>query len=266
MRWSSSLYRKKINSIVNTFYREQRIAMLHTARCGSGVLGTMLNAHSKIHWGKEIFNEYMNIEKSEDGSAFVEHIIAQNQQQEISRFFGFETKYLPQQHLCDRCINMDLEAYVTLLRTLKYSKFIVLHRKNYLRRAVSVQVGRQTRQWHSKQEATSPVKVTIDVNAFMTGSRRDPLLDLFRCIDENYSRLKKLLSQDDTLFLTYEDDILEDPGVAYKKVCTFLGINDESPGITYRRTNPFSYEEMVINFEEVKATLKDTTYSWMLDD
>jgi len=262
---------KKINRFLNIFYRKEQIAMFHMGRCGSTVLGNMLNAHSKVFWDSEIFvkhMKYMQSEKSKEKKGFVERTIEWSCHRKVSRIYGFETKYLSQQHLSHKFINMDLEDYITLLLKLGFSKFIVLHRKNYLKRAISVQAGRQTKKWHSEQDATAPEKITIDINSFTTEDeiRQEHILDLFRCADESFNRLKKLLSHNDTLFLTYEDDILEDPRVAYKKVCDFLGVVDEAPKIELHRTNPFRYEDMVINFEKVKAVLKDTNYSWMLDD
>ena len=58
---------------------------------------------------------------------------------------------------------------------------------------------------------------------------------------------------------------MENPRVAYGKVCDFLGVADESPAIAMRRMNPFGYEDVVMKFEEVKAALMDTQYSWMLN-
>lgn len=240
--------------------------MFHTGRCGSTVLGNMLNAHSKVFWPSEIFVEFMRTEKNVNKKRFVEDTIEQSRQSSVSMVYGFETKYLPQQHLSQRCINMEIEDYISLLRKINFSKFIVIRRKNYLRRAISAQVGSKTKKWHSMQNITSSEKITIDINSFSTGVTQEPILELFCCMDESFDRLKMLLSHDDTLFLTYEDDILEDPRVAYRKVCEFVGIVDESPIIELRRTNSFRYEDIVINFKEVQAILKDTKYSWMLDD
>ena len=240
--------------------------MFHIGRCGSTVLGNMLNAHSKVFWGNEIFAKFMRNEKKEIKKGFVEHTIEQSRQSRVSLIYGFETKYLPQQQLSHKCINMDLKDYIALLRKLNFRKFIVIHRKNYLRRAISAKVGMQTKKWHSRREVTFPEKISIDMNSFTTGVIQEPILELFRCIDENYKRLNALLSHDDTMYLTYENDILKDPRVAYKKTCDFFGIKDESPKINFYRTNPFRYEDIVINFGEVANILKGTKYSWMLDD
>ena len=78
--------------------------------------------------------------------------------------------------------------------------------------------------------------------------------------------LKTILLNDDTLELIYEEDILENPKVAYDKVCKFLSIAEKSPRIQFRRTNPFTIAEVVVNIAEVRDALKSTKYSWMVDD
>ena len=256
-------YRKAIN---NLFYRKEQIATFHTGRCGSTVLAYMLNDHSKIYWDSEPFEPYMKHPQNTYKKEFVENVLDLSRHREVSKIYGFETKYLPHQHLSHKCINMDIEDYILFLREINFSKFIVIQRKNYLRRVISAEVGRQTNRWHSQKDVTSPVKVTININYFVEGVYQGPILELFRIRDENFNRLKKLLSHDDALFLTYENDILDNPKVAYRKICDFIGVSDETPKIKLRRTNPFNYENLITNYAEVRAALIDTKYSWMLDD
>ena len=257
--------RKIIYRLLNIYYRKKYVAMLHPGRCGSTVLGNMLNAHTQISWAGEIFERYMGLEKYKKVNRFTEKMIGMSRDESLSRIYGFETKYLPQYHLSYKCLNLSIENYITLLRNLGFSHFIILHRKNYLRRAISDQVGKQKGEWHSKEQSISPTKVTIDINSFQAGVRKEPLLELFSSMDESLDRLKRSL-QSNYLLLTYEEDIQDDPRVGYRKVCEFLNVDDEVVDISLRRTNPFTYEQMVANFEEVKAYLKDTKYSWMLDD
>jgi len=265
MKWSILYpYKKMIN---NLFYRKKQVATFHMGRCGSTVLAYMLNDHSKIYWDSEPFSPYMEGRKKHyDKKEFVEHTLEMSRHREISMIYGFETKYLPQQHLSHNCINMELENYIAVLEELNFSSFIVLHRKNYLRRVISTLIATQTEIWHSKKTAASPEKVIVPINSSDNGVLAAPILELFQIMDESFNHLKKLLATRDTLSLIYEDDILEDPRVAYRKVCEFIGVEDESPKIKLYRTNPFSYEDTVINFGEVKSTLLNTKYSWMLDD
>jgi hypothetical protein len=168
--------------------------------------------------------------------------------------------------LTENVINMPLEDYMRLLRRLGFAKFIVLHRKNYLRREISTLVGLKTGEWHSKKNKDTATRVRVRINSSVSGVGNEPLLELFRSLDEAHDKLTGLLSPAEALLLSYEEDILEDPRIAYRKVCRFLGIDDASPTVKLKRTNPFSCEELVENFHEVKTVLKDTKYSWMLDD
>lgn len=251
---------------MNGLVREEQVAMLHPGRCGSSVLGGMLNAHRRIYWAGELFEPYTHTDNTRDKDEFVTEILRRGRNRKVSRIFGFETKYLSQQHLSHRCINMDLADYITLLRRLGTTRFIVLHRKNYLRYAVSARVGASTKKWHTRQEAAAPEQVYLDVDHFWVGVRQQPLLELFNILDESYARVRRLLPGDDTLYLTYEDDILDDPKHAYTKVCRFLGLPEEDPAIGLRRTNPFSPRDIVVNFGEIEETLRGTPYAWMLED
>jgi hypothetical protein len=68
------------------------------------------------------------------------------------------------------------------------------------------------------------------------------------------------------LHLSYEEDIVADPLRAYSRVCEFVGIEPAAPRVDLVRTNPFSYDAILDNVDEVRAVLKDTKYAWMLDN
>lgn len=242
------------------------VAVFHIARCGSTVLGEMLSQHTKIHWAGESFHTNHERPPYVPSEHFVESTIEQGQALCTRPFYLFATKFLPTQHLRQRQIGMDLEAYISLLRSLGFSKMLVLHRRNYLRRQISAKVGNSTQVWHMQHENTNAHRVKLDVNDMGIWEHNAPIVDLFNWIDEHYQRLLALLTDDDLLYLSYEDDILQDPMIAYKKVCTFLEIEPESPQITLQRTNPFRYEEMLENFNEVQAALQTSPHAWMLAD
>jgi len=253
-----------INKSLNICFRKKNVAMFHTGRCGSTILGNMLNAHSKVFWASEIFERFMRLDGNEIRDDILTSTINLSRHSRISNIYGFETKYLPEQNLSEKCLNVSIEDYIRSLRALGFSYFIILHRKNYLKRAISVQVAKEIGKWHSKERVVSAKKVYIDINSFQTGFRQEPLLDLFASMDESYDRLRHSVPSN-SLFLTYEDDILNNPLSAYEKVCEFLDLKNEKPEINLHRTNPFSYEQMVLNFEEIEAVLRNTKYSWMLD-
>lgn len=251
----------------NQLHREQNIAMFHTGRSGSTVLGEMLSRHSEVCWGGEVLGRmdkrYRVLMKRPDP---VRSIIEHSCYARKSKIYGFETAYLPQQHLREEWINMELEEYVGLLRQIGFSKFIVLHRNNYLRKLVSLLVANKNNELHTTREIKRATKIEINIEACSIGKKHLPLLELFRTADASFSRLKSILPKDKSIFLFYEEDILQDPEIAYEKICDFTGIKKESPHVRLKRTNAFSLEDIIQNIDEVKALLAPTQYSWMLED
>jgi LPS sulfotransferase NodH len=247
----------------------KNVVMFHTGRCGSTVLGRMLNKHPDIYWAGEIFVAMPKRHRDvEPGPGALKTIIAKSRRDGRATgktFYGFELKYLPQQHLRDKFINMPLEDCLVLLRRLRFSRFIVLHRENYLRKAISAEVGRHTGHWHARSKPGQATRVTLDLQSFGPAKQRAPLLELFRGLDENHEKVTRLLANDQVLHLSYERDIMQDPRNAYRKTCEFLGVVPGSPQIDLARTNPFSYDAMVANMPAVSALLQNTEYAWMLD-
>jgi len=244
--------------------KRKYVVMLHEGRCGSQVLGNMLDEHGDIHWAGEIFEPHMGVETDVRGERLLQRVIDASRASGRSKVYGLEIKYLSQLQLSDQCLDMDLGELVASLRALGFTYFIVLHRMNHLRRTVSAQVGRKQGKWHSCKKADKPTRVRIDVDSVESGRERKFLLDVFADMDRDFKRVSELLA-DQALFMTYEDDVCADPRAGYEKICTFLGVECENPEISLRRTNPFSYEQIVENFDDVKAVLRGTQYEWMLD-
>lgn len=159
--------------------------MFHTGRCGSAVLGYMLAAQGGIFWAEEIFNgtqnRYAKLASTPDA---VNHILRRSIAEPRSlralvrrseyprryRVYGFETKYLRGQDLCQGWINLGLPEYIALLDSHGFDQFIVLHRHNHLRMLVSWEVARTTGVWHSRTSAgAGPVQVELPVADFAWG-------------------------------------------------------------------------------------------------
>ena len=246
--------------------RRTDIVMFHTGRCGSTVLGQMLNQHPAITWAGEIFNPFMNTPHELSGQKFVETVISQSRNEVSTDYYGFETKYLPQQHLSATCVNLEIEHYLSQVHQLGFTRFLLLHRENYLRRAVSVAVANSTNNWHTSEDISKPSSVFIDLHSFQTGMQTSTLLDLFDNLDSSLTRIKALIHEHARLFLSYEEDILNDPSCAYKKVCDFLNLKPKHSEIDLKKTNPFSLSELICNYDEVCEALSGTRFEWMLKD
>jgi len=250
----------------NTLFRKQNIAMMHIGRVGSTVLGDMMNQHPLIFWDGEPFEKLMRIGSNKPND-FTERIIEASRNKQKTTIYCFATKFMPEQHLWEECIDMDLSSYITLLKEKKFNEFLFIKRENYLRQVVSVLVGRMKKEWHSQNRTDKVTKVRIDIDNYVAGfNLKLSLIDYFKRIDAQYQLLESLLKTDKILTISYENDIEKDPFVAYNKVCVFLKVANENPKISYRKTNPFLLEDMIENYDEVKQVLKETKYEWMLEN
>lgn len=178
--------------------------------------------------------------------------------------YGFETKYLREQHLQPGWIGLDLADYLALLDAHRFDRFIVLHRHNYLRMLVSRAAGRTTGAWHSRAAAAGPAQVELPVANFVWRSWCGSLLECLRDLDAQHARLLGLLDGRRVLHLNYEEHISADPAVAYRAVCDFLGLLAPPVAVRLRKTNPFPLQQSVRNWDEVVGALSGTEYAWML--
>ena len=85
-------------------------------------------------------------------------------------------------------------------------------------------------------------------------------------MDEQYQKLHTALEGEDVLNLTYENDIMQDPVRAYKKVCNWLELEEKPVKINLARTNNRGLNEVVENWGEVVSTLEGTDYAWMVEE
>ncbi|MBK9332795.1 MAG: hypothetical protein IPM96_10450 [Ignavibacteria bacterium] len=265
--------------------RKGNIALFHLGRCGSSVLAFMLKSNPDIFWdGENIGDFYLKKLESEKLHGNVNHlsdIVADVEELKMTnnpitflkirmywtlkKYYGFETKFSKGEHLREEILNIQLDDYIDLLSKIGFENFIILKRENYLKQILSYHIAEKTKIYHSTKDKTMPDTVNIDVYNCWMGSIEKPLLEIFEDMDNDYTELNNLLKDKKLLNLTYEEDIQNDPIVAYKKVCDFLDVDYHSPKIVHKRTNPFKIEEIVENFDELKLYLDYTKYAWMLD-
>lgn len=254
-----------VNRTLNRFIRKEKVAMFHIGRCGSTVLADMLNQHNDIFWANEIFNSFHNKTNYEmnHNIDFAENLIRRGLNRNASKIFGFETRYLPLQDI-PFLINADLKQYVDLLLDLGFKKFIILYRKNLLKRAVSFEVSKKSNNWHRKINASEPFKISFNPHRFPDDTGINDLIESISFIEGINDKLKKIIGAGNFLELSYEDDIQNDPYIAYEKVCDYLQINYLSPNIQYKKTNPFSLKEILYNYDEVTEYFENSSYEWMI--
>lgn len=249
--------------------RPGNAVMFHVGRCGSTVVGKMLNQHPKIHWASElyprVFDEWRRSnagvetvgQMPQDAIAYLKN----DMRFALHRFYGFEMKPF-HFHL----VGYSEEAFLDHLKTLGFSHYIHLDRKNRLRKIISSVVAHQTR-YHLKHGAKPQLtKVHLDIHDLKIDFDRKPLIEYLSDYDRDMHKLETLLKDRNTLHLTYEDDIQEDPQKAYAKICGFFGIPTARASAKLARTNPFPLKDMVENYKEVEQALTRTPYEWMLEE
>lgn len=244
------------------------VVMFHVGRCGSTALGNMINQNSDILWRGEIYHTRWE----SDGFAYRTDrdwkIWTENEIQLAgSRVFGFEFKVVKHQHL--KIVNMNICEYIQMLENIGVKKFIILERKNYLRRMISQYVGSKTKLRHLRANQNANLKqIELPVKNINFGD--GPNMSLFEAlslIDFTYRSLETQLISKDFMKISYEDDMIS--GSMYQlvsKLCDFLEIENIDASLENSRTNPFPIKDILINFKAVQDHLSGTKYEWMIYD
>jgi hypothetical protein len=221
----------------------------------------MLGQHLQVHWGDELFHR---VEAKTPGfrptPRWVRSVIEVAVHERRCGYFGFETIAT---HFGPHCIDMSVEEYVSILKELGFCHFIVLTRRNLLRVVISGLIAEHSGKWHSASGPSGLTRVTVDPGA-PWGAWAPSLTGILEYYLNYYAEFDGPLAHERRLDLNYEADIESDPVVGYRKVCRFLDIEPETLAIPLGRTNPFSIEEMVINYDEVSDALRGTRFEWML--
>lgn len=261
---TARLIRRQVLKAKHKPSRQTNTAMLHAGRCGSSVLADMLNQHPDMRWANEPFENmkayYYNMPDTSRGY----NRIADSIFRSAHPHYGFDSKYLPEQHLRKELANKTPVTYAELLKSLGFNRCILLDRKNHLRRAASIAIGTDTKQWGTF-EAPGRFTTTINLDRFVSYGEEMPLLDFFSALNTRYSEIKDAFRGMQILELTYENDILVDPTQAYIKSCDYIGIKPQkNVAVRLRKQNPLPLSELIENYDEVASLLHGTEFEWML--
>ena len=238
--------------------------MFHSGRTGSTVLADMLNQTNDIFWDGEFYNKMLTNSYPELNfikNSFTKLKIRSNRAG--LNFYGCEVKLISHPHLDNSQIS--LPDFFNGLKKTGFNYYIILERKNKLRQLVSNAIAIQKGKWHNrKDESSKKEKVFVDFHA-LTQNKYESFVDFVLHVEETYATLNELLKGEKVLKLTYEDDILNDPFVAYNKVLDFLDVKNRNEiSINFKKTNPYLLTDNIINYNELKEMVKNTKYEWML--
>jgi len=239
-----------------TFFDQRKnIVMFHLGRCGSTALSHHLQQHPQIKWAGEIIEH----ETEKDAALHKINVFATNS---FRRYSGIEIKPF---HL--RNCQISTQEFLNYLTDKHFSKIIFLTRKNLLRQLISSLIGGQTRMWHIKESDHQKLhQIMLDPNAVTIRGQSHPLFETLQQIEKDILDFEAYLQDSNILRLYYEDDVSSSPAIGYQKICAYLGIPHIHNTISLLKTNPYPIKEILLNFSEVEAALKDTRFEWMLYD
>jgi len=243
-----------------TSRRKANVAMFHIGRVGSSVVAEMLDQHSKMDWAREFYHP---------DNMWRTYLPQKNPIRRLRirmalsgpKIFGFETKYQRGGDL--QRIGMTLDSYCEKLSDIGFGHFVLLERRNLLRRYVSFMVGEKRGKWHNRGEKQTLTQIKVDPESI--DKKGTSLPCHFANMERDKLSLLDSMSGRNLLRLTYEEDIRYNPKNAYRKMCSFLEIEDEPADVSIKKSNPFPLREIVTNYQDVAANLEGSEYEWMLD-
>jgi hypothetical protein len=257
-----------MNWLISPF-RPEAVCILHVGRVGSTVLADMLGRHPQIKSVGEIWNR--EHDKILAATKFENHKLSQDPFFPLKeklvksrrKILVFEIKFLHAHHM--KMLGVDIDGFVNKMTQLGVGKFIILDRKNLLRRAISGVNLRESGVSHLKAgEVAQKKKKEFDVDSVPLGNLNVPLDDFIQHVRAGYADARRATSGYPKLELTYEDDLMNDPTVGYKKCCEFIGVTPKGETARLERTNPYPLIETLSNPEQVAAKLRVTGDEWML--
>jgi hypothetical protein len=260
---ASKLYRKLTQRNSAPITRKAAVVMFHTGRSGSSVIADLLGRHPAIHWDGELFNYQLTLwrQKPRHRKAEAVGLIKRRMPLFDRPFYGFEV--LPT-HL--HAGQMDESEFVAELEELGIGRFILLTRRNILRKIVSNLVARERGQWRLRAGETAPLTpIRVDIENLQMASVK-PLVAHMRDTLVDYETLRTLLNCRTSLELVYEDDIHDDPAKAFRKICAFLEVRCETFPVRHAKTTPHPLKQVIQNYDEVRAALSNTEFAWMLEE
>jgi LPS sulfotransferase NodH len=221
---------------------DSRFAIVGNARTGSNFLldGLKTSTHIKVY--HEIFADHHR-EKGKDFEGTLS-VLYQKQDQSITAV-GFKLFY---NHLTD--------AEWLKFQSHKDFKIIHLTRQNRLRTLVSLDIAFKTGQWTKSKNSVAAravdKRIALDPSTLL---QRLTKLEA----DETLARER---FQDRPVCEVVYEDLVSRPMQVFHEIGEYLGVSDIDPAqIKLTRQNPESLERIILNFEDVRRALSNSSYS-----
>lgn len=250
-----------------------RITMFHIGRCGSTVLGNMLDEEPTLFWDSEALDPRIDrvhrmpelLERERFDRKAFDREVRRRFVNAGKRRYGVEFKH--------EQINLygirDPNEARDILKSAGFGVFVSLIRKNVLRQLVSTLRGIAIGNMHinaGDKKGLNMKPIDLDPAGFRVrnGQKIEPLEAHLDRRERSLEWLKEAAG-DDALHLEFETHVLKDPRVGYELLCKHIGIEarDQAPSLT--RTNPQPVDQLLADPKAWRDRLKGTRFEWMMD-
>lgn len=260
--------------------------ILHEGRCGSTVIGGLLDAIPGVAHHGEILQDNVWIGPGFDGTpfarrraeraiplaelgAFVEAVRpfhAKVRRGAPVVAYGYEIKFSHVTNL----LAASFDEFERLFMRPSGVRFVFVMRRNALRQHVSALRAMATRQWHAAVgEAVADARVAIDVRKLHDmayyPSAPYTLAQFLEVRELNQAAMVALAGRTGSPVIFY-DDYADRIADAARVVLGALDIEASPPAPAYRRTGEGAIDDLVENADAVRAALAGSRFAWMAED
>ena len=246
---ADSLY---VNSLQRTYFKMfghqvgQRFAIVGNARTGSNYLLDGLKTSPSIRMYHEIFADH-NRQVGKDFDRVFSTVF--QPESKSTKMVGFKVFY---NHL-------TAEEWQKFL-TCKDLKIIHLIRRNRLRTVISLEIAFKTGQWTQSGKVNSG---EVKLKRLMLDPPK--LVKRLEQIEEGEATARSRFYDRQFLEVAYEE-LVQSPKLVFESVGSYLGVDRIDPDrIRLRRQNPETLQQLIINYEEVAAALRNSRFEEYLE-
>jgi hypothetical protein len=219
----------------------------------------MLHQHSLLRWDREIFTRMPthSVPLDEAGHVLWRDHIESCLQRCPKPNLGIEIKV--HQIIRKKIFGRDIEESLTQLSEAFDFDLVLLTRRNHLARWLSGAVARETSKFNYREGEVAPkiqLPLPAEVKDHVYGLGK---MDVNAWLDE-VARINDAfvaaVTRRKGLILTYEDDVLGDPGQGYRRILDFIGLSTEKSEPLFVKADRRPLSARISNFEELAQLLR----------
>ena len=242
-----------VNSIQRTYFRmfghpiDQRFAIIGNARTGSNYLMAGLKSSASIRIYHEIFADHHR-RVGEDFDRVFSTVF--QPESKSTKMVGFKVFY---NHLTED----EWQKFLAC----QDLKIIHLTRRNRLRTVISLEIAFKTGQWTRSRKGSSGQfrEKQLILDPSKTIKRMEQ-------IEEGEAKTRARFRDRKILEVVYEE-LVQFPHSIFESVGQYLGTDGIDPGkIRLKRQNPETLQQLIINFDEIEAVLRNTRFAEYLNN